>query len=178
MGAIYVIVSVLFAVYLLLRILKMLGGGSANAAPPSRSSEKFDPNRFNTAPLPERSAAELESQKNDLKSEWVTYQGATPPLKLLIQGQSYESYRRVVRSQIDLVGQENVERLPPEALADLNRTILANAYVKDWEGAQYPNGNVMPFTPDNLVVRLSGDPYLETFITGEAKRVSPPWPQR
>jgi hypothetical protein len=181
MAIIYGAVGVLFAVYLLLRISRMLGATKTTvefvpAPQPQAPTETFHDDRFNTAPLPERSASELAEQANALKSEWVTYNGFTPPLKLLIKGQSYESYRRVARSQIKLLGQQNVERLSSEQMADFNRSIVARAYVGDWEGAQYPNGNAMPFSPENLRLLMAKDPYLESFITNEAKRVSPPWP--
>jgi len=183
MAVLYIVVSVLFAVYLLLRIAKMLGVSKTTvqyipANVLQVPGETFSGDHFNTAPLPQRSANELTKQAMGLKSEWVAYNGSTPPLKLLIQGQTYENYRRIARSQIDLIGQQNMERLSPDQMADFNRSIIARAYVSDWEGAQYPNGSPMPFSPENLTLRMGQDSYLEGFITGEAKRVSPAWPTK
>lgn len=181
MHVLYIAVGALFAIYLLLRIGKILGTAKTTVeyvpAPQSQTpAETFSGDRFNTAPLPERTASEIKEQTDALKLEWVTYGGSTPPLRLLIQGQTYETYRRIARGRIDLLGQQNVERLSPEQMADFNRSIIAHAYVRNWEGAQYPNGNAMPFTPENLTLLMERDPYLESFITNEAKRVSPPWP--
>lgn len=154
--------------------LKGTGGGHIAKRPPP-----FDPDKYNQSPLPIRSLVELASETAKLRTEWVTYGGATPPLKLKVTAQSYESYRRMARQMIDRdIGQENVERLSVEQLEAFNHSVLATAYVADWDGAQYPNGSPMPFSVGNLVVMMAQDPYLEAFIVNEARRISPPWPDK
>ena len=176
MSALSVVIGGLFAIFLVLCIVQLLGA-NIPAANRKKPVEVFSENRFNTAPLPKRTTKEIEAQTSNLRKEWATYNGMTPPLKLLIRGQSYVSYRRIVRSQIDVIGQQNFERMLPLQKADFNRSIITYAYVGDWEGAQYANGNLMPFSPANLSLLISNDPYLEAFIVTEARRVSPPpWP--
>jgi hypothetical protein len=170
-----IIIGVLSAIFLLLRIAQMLGG-SVPIAARKKPIEVFSGDRFNIAPLPKRPAKEIAAQISALKTEWVTYNGMTPPLQLLIRGQSYESYRRVVRSEIDVIGQRNFERLSTQQQAEISRLIVARAYVGEWEGAEYTNGNPMPFSSENLSLLIASDPHLEVFIVTEAGRISPPWP--
>jgi hypothetical protein len=180
MGVLVGIVTVLFLIYLLLRIFGMLGVSkpvvTVQQVQNSGPQEKFDPTHFNTAHLPQRTAEEIHQIQDSMSIEWVVYSGATPPLRLRVSGQTYESYRRIVRKHIDEIGQENMERLSPELLNSFNNAIIADAYVVDWEGAQYPNGNAMPYSTENLSVLLARDPYLLNFLTTEARRISPPWP--
>ncbi len=107
--------------------------------------------------------------------EWVTYLGATPPLKLKIRGTSLEMYRRACRKYIDLIGEENFRRLSPEQAKATTRQINAETYVLDWEGAMYPNGAPMPFIPASLATMLGNDPHLEAFLSNEVERISPKW---
>jgi hypothetical protein len=95
-----------------------------------------------------------------------------------IRGQTYEGYRRIARKQIDLVGQHNFERLSPAEMSAVNNSVMAEAYVTEWNGAIYPNGGAMPFSTSNLAILMDKDEYLGAFISDEAKRISPPWPQR
>ena len=109
---------------------------------------------------------------------WVTYGGATPPLRLHIHGQTYEGFRRVVRKHIDRLGQDYFDQLPQQRKEEFLLPVVAEAYVSDWEGAQYPNGNEMPFSPANLAIMMAKDPHLGAFLQSEAERISPPWPTR
>ena len=76
-------------------------------------------------------------------------------------------------------GQAMFDAMPTDqarnVLAALNPRLIATAYVIDWEGAIYPNGSPMPFTISNIATRLEQDPYLLTFVTDEAHRLSPDW---
>jgi hypothetical protein len=189
MGFVYGLISILFLVYLVLRIVKML---TQKPAAPKRPASpinwnfkndpspdsKFDPNRFNTAALPKRSSEEIKRQYDSMPSEWITYNGLTPPLRLKVRGQSYESFRRVARKYIDLVGQATFERYSDAQKAEVNNHIIAEAYVTDWEGPQYPDGNPMLYTPANLVILMSKDEHLLPHVTSEAQRISPAWPSR
>jgi hypothetical protein len=178
MGVIYSLIAIFFLIYLVLRIVRMLSPRSRVAVDRSKTEaeERFSADRFNTAPLPAQSAEETAKQLASQPTEWVTYNGMTPPLRLNIRGQSYESYRRVARVHIDVVGQKNMERFSEAQIAGINNLIVADAYVTDWEGAKYPNGNPMPFSPQDLAVLLSKDEHLLAFVSREAKRISPPWP--
>ena len=53
-------------------------------------------------------------------------------------------------------------------LPDIN----AQAYVLDWEGAQYPNGNPLPFSPDRLAILMRKDEILRVFVTDEAWKLA------
>lgn len=52
---------------------------------------------------------------------------------------------------------------------------MAEAYVLDWEGATYPNGAPMLYSPENLAAFMATDPHLVAFIRQEAHRLSPKW---
>jgi hypothetical protein len=182
MAIIYGLIAIAFLIYLVLRIVGMIGGyrttvtlqttGTREAPPP------FDPNRFNTSPLPRRTQKELEQIENSMQTEWVTYNGATPPLRLHVRGQTYEGFRRVIRKYIDRIGQDHFDQLSQQQKEEFLLPVVAEAYVSDWEGAQYPNGNAMPFSPANLAIMMTKDPHLGAFVESEAERISPPWPTR
>ena len=173
MAIIYGLIAVAFLIYLVLRIVGMIGGYRTTVTVRPRP---FDPNRFNTSPLPTRTQKELESAQNSMRTEWVTYDGATPPLRLHVRGQSYEGFRRVTRKYIDLTGQDNFDRLSQQQKVEFLLPVIAEAYVSDWEGAQYSNGNAMPFSPANLAIMMARDPHFGAFVQSEAERLSPPWP--
>jgi hypothetical protein len=176
------LIAIAFLIYLVLRIAGMIGGyrttitlrttDTPGAPPP------FDAKRFNTSPLPPRSQKELEQIQKSMRTEWVTYGGATPPLRLHVRGQSYEGFRRVVRKYIDLTGQDRFDRLSQQQKEEFLLPVMAEAYVSDWEGAQYPNANPMPFSPANLAIMMAKDPHLGAFVQSEAERISPPWSTR
>jgi hypothetical protein len=176
------LIAVAFLIYLVLRIVGMIGGYRTNVTlQTTRTPEKpppFDPNRFNTSPLPKRTQKELEQIQNSMRTEWVTYGGATPPLRLHVRGQSYEGFRRVTRKYIDLTGQDNFDRLSQQQKVEFLLPVMAEAYVSDWEGAQYSNGSAMPFSPANLAIMMAKDPHFGAFVQSEAERLSPPWPTR
>ena len=108
----------------------------------------------------------------------MTYNGATPPLRLHVRGQTYEGFRRVIRKYIDRIGQDHFDQLSQQQKEEFLLPVVAEAYVSDWEGAQYPNGNAMPFSPANLAIMMAKDPHLGAFVESEAERISPPWPTR
>jgi hypothetical protein len=176
------LIAVAFFTYLVLRIVGMIGGYRTDVAlQTTRTPEKpppFDPNRFNTSPLPKRTQNELEQLQNPMRTEWVAYGGATPPLRLHVRGQSYEGFRRVTRKHIDLTGQDNFDRLSQQQKVEFLLPVIAEAYVLDWEGAQYANGNAMPFSPANLAIMMAKDPHFGAFVQSAAERLSPPWPTR
>lgn len=143
-----------------------------------RERTRWDPNRFNTAPLPARSPQELKARDDALQSEWVTYNGRTPPLRLKVRGNSYEGFRRVTRKYIDIIGQDHFDRLGEAERVQFLLPVIAEAYVLDWDGAQYQNGTAMPYSPANLVLFMAADQHLIAFVNQEADRISPAWPAR
>jgi hypothetical protein len=162
-GPLWFVIAVV-AIYFVVRIAR---------APARRSPGPFDPTHFNTARLPRRTYAELKGQ-----TEWVTYNGRTPSLRLRVRGNSYEGFRRVVRKHIDRVGQDYFEQLSAAERMQFLLQAIAEAYVIEWEGAEYPNGGPMPFSPANLALFMAGDQHLTAFVNQEADRLSPPWPTR
>jgi len=165
-------VVVVMAIYFVLRIAVV----SRNSGP--QPTEAFDPNRFNTVPLPKRTVTELKAHVDALRTEWVTYNGRTPPLRLKLRGNSYEDFRRRSQNYIDRIGQDHFERLSDAQLMQFLLPVIAEAYVVEWEGAQYQNGAPMPYCPDNLALFMAGDQHLMAFVKQEAERISPPWPTR
>jgi len=107
--------------------------------------------------------------------EWVTYLGATPPLKLKIRGTTEMMYRQASRKFINLLGQENFERLSNQEKLAAIHAINADIYVLDWEGAFYPNGSPMPFSPSALALLLDKDEHLNVFLSDQVARISPAW---
>lgn len=124
--------------------------------------------------IPTPSQAELAARSAAMPSEWVEYPGATPPLKLHVRGQTYETYRLFVRKHLNGVGQEVFEAMSPAMAANFHHTVMADAYVCGWEGAAYPNGAPLAFTPQKLALMLDSDPYLEGFLLETAHRLCPP----
>jgi hypothetical protein len=175
---IFAVVGVLLAVLLLLRIIQILGGTK------TKITYEWEAHRepgspvvgASYRPLPAITASEAKRRVESMPAEWVTYAGATPPLKLLVRGQSYENYRRLTREAIDEIGQHNFSLLSQAQREGVSYGVIAKAYVVDWEGAVYPNGGVMPFSISNVTARLAGDQHLVGFVTDEAHRLSPPWP--
>jgi hypothetical protein len=176
------LIAVAFLIYLVLRIVGIIGGYRTDVTLQARRTPKtpppFDPNRFNESPLPQRTQKESEQIQNSMRTDWVTYGGATPPLRLHVRGQSYEGFRRVTRKYIDLTGQDNFDRLSQQQKVEFLLPVIAEAYASDWEGAQYSNGNAIPFSPANLAIMMAKDPHLGAFVQSEAERLSPPWPTR
>ena len=169
------IIGVLVIVILALVIIQMVGGTK------TKITYQFEPQPgTGPPPLPGRTPGEIKEALDAMPSEWVTYEGATPPLKLHIRGLTHENLRRVSRKLIDQMGgQQAMDQLPVEQVTQLmlgmNSNLIAEAYVLDWEGARYPNGAPMPFSASNMATRLDGDPYLLTFVTDHAHRLSPDW---
>ena len=170
-----VILSILLIVVLVLLIVRLVGGTKTSI------TYQVGPQDSDALPaLPQRAPAEVKAIFDGMPSKWVTYAGATPPLRLHVRGMNYEGLRRVTRKLIDEgVGQHIVDRIPegqlPQFMAGLQPQLVAEAYVLDWDGAQYPNGGAMPFSVANVAARLSADPYLMTFVTDEAHQLSPSW---
>src|SRR5580693_8555600 len=84
-------------------------------------------------------------------------------------------FRRVIRKYIDRIGQDHFDQLSQQQKEEFLLPVVAEAYVSDWEGAQYPNGNAMPFSPANLAIMMAKDPHLGALVESEAERISPPW---
>lgn len=116
---------------------------------------------------------EFDRQAASMAIEWVTYEGMTPPLKLKIRGTTEMTYRQVCRKYINAIGQEQFEQWPENQKLGLIRTVNSELYVLEWEGAQYGNGNPMPFSPSNLALLLEQDPHLNAFLSDEVARISP-----
>jgi hypothetical protein len=129
-----------------------------------------------TIPSSPRSEGELERLLVSMPKTWATYPGATPRLDLRIRGLTEELYRRFTRAYLDSDGvKQFVESLPLAQRIDAMRShlpeIIARAYVTDWRGAQYPNGQPIPFDPQYLVAMMRKDEMLEVFITQQAKQL-------
>jgi hypothetical protein len=123
-----------------------------------------------------KTAEEVQAVSDAMPSEWCVYEGMTPPLRLKIRGQSRENYVRITRQHIGGHGPDSYALLTEAQRNDLNLRITADAYVTDWEGATYPNGNPLPFSLDNLMALIEKDTLLLAFIRDNAHRLSPPWP--
>jgi hypothetical protein len=89
-----------------------------------------------------------------------------------------KGFRRVIRKYIDRTGQHHFERLPDADRLQFLLPVIAEAYVMELEGAQYRNGEPMPYSPANLALFMAGDQHLTAFVEQEADRLSPPWPTR
>jgi hypothetical protein len=164
--------GVVFLVYLLLRISRMVGGGTRTVV--------VDQSPHDDRPkLPDRSTGEIQSLLDSMPTEWVTYEGMTPPLRLKVRGMTHELYRRFTRAQLDAFGQDTLDKLPMAQKMEVTKSLLpiinATAYVVDWSGAQYPNGKPLPYTPENLATFLRKDEMLRNFVSNEASRIGPAW---
>jgi hypothetical protein len=168
MGVLSALVSVAFLVYLLLRISKMVGG--------TRTVSTNRPEGDSTT-FPKRSEAEIDSLLASMPTAWVVYDGMTPALNLKIRGMTEELYRRFTSRALDDYGRQVLNSLPYQEMmavaASLLPSINAEAYVVEWNGAQYPNGNPLPATVDNLAMLIRNDEMLRNFISNEAERLSP-----
>ena len=171
MGFLSAVIGVVFLIYLLLRISRMVGGTTTTTVTHETYDERPE--------LPNRSEAEIQSLLSNMPTKWVTYQGMTPPLELKIRGMTEELYRRFMRNYFDAYGQHNLDRLPAHEKMEIMKTMLpdinARAYVVDWSSAQYPNGNPLPFTPDNLAALIRKDELLRNFISDESAKLDVPW---
>jgi len=169
-GFFSVAVSVVFLVYLLLRISKMLGVNrqvvvtEPTAAPPE---------------LPRRSDAEVNALLASMPTAWVTYEGMTPPLQLKIRGLSHELYRRFTKAQLDAFARDTLNSMSPSEAMEVVKSLLpdvnAAAYVMDWKGATYPNGKPLPYTQDNMASLMRKDDMLRNFVSDEAGKLGPAW---
>lgn len=169
-----VIIGLLLIVVLVLVIVRMVGGTKTTI------TYQVEGQQGSLPPLPDKSPEEIKADFAAMSSEWVEYAGATPPLKLRIRGLTHENLRRVSRKLIDeLGGQRAIDQLPvdqaTQLLFGMNSKLVAEAYVLEWDGALYPNGAPMPYSAANMATRLDADPYLMTFVTDHAHRLSPDW---
>jgi len=110
--------------------------------------------------------------------EWITYAGMTPELRLQIRGTTEGMFRQTTRKYINMIGQENFEHLSVGERDAMMNTIMAEAYVLDWGGALYPNGNPMPYSASSMALMLAKDPYLVAFLSDQAERLNPGWSNR
>lgn len=165
-----VAVSVVFLIYLLLRISRMLGGNNrvVHTEPVASPPE-----------LPHRSDEEVNALLASMPTAWVTYDGMTPPLQLKIRGLTQELYRRFTKAQLDAFGRDTLNSLPPSEAMEVVKGLLpdvnAAAYVLDWKGATYPNGKPLPYTPDNMASFMRKDDMLRNFVSDEAGKLGPAW---
>jgi hypothetical protein len=171
MGFLSVAVSVVFLIYLLLRISRMVGGTTTTVV--SHQTIGVPPD------WPHRSDAEIQALLASMPTEWVTYEGMTPPLQLKVRGLTQELFRRFVSAQHDNFGRDVLARLSTSEQIEVGKSLLPNvislAYVVDWKGVAYPNGNPVPYTPDNLASLLRKDEMLTNFIDAQAERIGPAW---
>lgn len=168
MGVLTVIVTVVFLVYLLLRIAGMVGGGSPNTASSTLSED-------NRPALPHRTPQEVQALFDSMPSEWVSYEGATPTLNLHVRGVTHELYRRVTRNHMEAYGLSVLDNMPIEQKMEVSNGMLpsinATAYVIGWRGAEYPNGKPLPYTPENLATLMRKDEMLRNFVSAESQRI-------
>lgn len=169
MGALSALIGVVFLVYLLLRIVRMLDGGPRTPSVAPQGPPE----------LPKRSEAEIETLLESMPTKWVAYEGMTPPLELKIRGLTYELWRRFARHHLDQFGQHTLDALPVAEAAKVSASLLPNindqAYVLDWRGMTYPNGNPLPYTSENLATLMRKDEFLMNFVSKEAEKLSPDW---
>ena len=158
-------------VVLTLTIVRMVGGTKTTfTVIPGTPADGID-----FAPG-ERSPEEVQAVSDAMPSEWCSYEGLTPPLRLKIRGQSQENYTRITRQHLDAVGRDAFEFLPDAQKGAFLQRISLVAYVVDWEGACYPNGAPLAFSLDNLAALVAKDELLRAFVMENAHRLSPPWP--
>jgi hypothetical protein len=163
MALLSVLISIAVLILLVARIARLSGGSSM--------IPQADP-----FPLPDRTADEVERMLAEMPTRWVTYNGMTPPLQLKVRAVTEELYRRFTRAQMDAIGQKNIATLPFQERMKLMQSFLpdinARAYVLDWQGAAYPNGQPLPYTPDHLAILMRNDELLRLFVTDEAGRLA------
>ncbi len=145
------------------------------ALSPQQTTETSIPKAPSLPPLPERSSSEVDEMFGWTAANWVEYPGRTPPLRLKIRGLSEELFRRVARKHVGPLGRIWSQRAALELTFRFENLVMAEAYVLDWEGATYPNGAPMLYSPENLAAFMATDPHLVAFIRQEAHRLSPKW---
>ena len=170
MAFLSITISVALLVYLALRISKMVGGDTAIA---SRQAIGGLPE------LPNCSDADIELLLASMPTAWTTYQGMTPPLELKVRGLSHELYRRFTKLHLDAYGRHILDTLTPSEVMEVGQSLLPNinaaAYVVDWKGAAYQNGNPIPYSPENLASFMRKDEMLRNFVSEEAGKIGPAW---
>ena len=170
MGFISAAVSVAFLIYLILRISRMVWGTTTvvSTAPAPGLPD-----------LPDRSKAEVNALLASMPTAWVTYEGMTPPLQLKLRGLTHELYRRFTTEFLDAYGRQNFDHLPQHEIMEVMMKILpdlnASAYVLDWKGATYTNGNPLPYTRDNMASLMRKDEMLRNFVSDQAGKIGPGW---
>jgi hypothetical protein len=175
MAVLGAIVAILTIIGLILQIAKNTGGIKTTTSTVQGHFDeggKFHPGPALPAPLP-LTQEEFDRQLASMPVEWVTYMGATPSVRLKIRGVTELMYRQICRKYINMMGQEQFERMPFSEKDAVIRMINSELYVLDWDGAAYPNGNPMPFSPSALMLLLDKDQHLRAFLSDEVARISP-----
>jgi len=170
---IFAIIGVLLIISLSLTIIRQVAGTRIET---TIRYEAASPSGL--APLPElpvASAGVIEAL-TDTETEWVTYPGRTPSLRLKMRGQSMDGYRYILRKVAAAMGVADLSRMPPELVQPILELSRATAYVVDWEGVAYPNGEPAPYSARALVEMMEADGMLSTFVTDHSERLSPPLP--
>jgi hypothetical protein len=169
MGFIFAVIPVVFLIYLLLRIAGMVGGTT------TVTTKHIANGPGQPKPLEDLTKQQVEEKLASMPTEWITYMGSTPPLELKVRGVTEDLYRRFTKAKADAFGRDTLERMSRQEQMALvmNWTpeIMARAYVIDWRGAVYPNGNPMPFDPAQLAVMTKRDEFLGNFIAQTTDRL-------
>ncbi len=178
MGVVFGAVAILLLILLTLRIIQILGGTKTRITIDySENMQDGSPGGLTPMPpMPERTSEQIGAIIEGGQTEWVTYPGMTPPLRMKMRGQSLEGYRWVLRAHAVELGFADLADIPTQMRDALTHVVMARAYVTDWEGPSYPNGVAMPYSPANLASFMDRDDALFNFVAENAHRISPPWP--
>ncbi|MBS0195071.1 MAG: hypothetical protein JSR34_12615 [Proteobacteria bacterium] len=162
MAFLSVAISVAFLIYLILRILRMLGGTTATVQTRMQAIQAG----------PDITDKAILSQLDRMPTEWVTYAGAGLTFRLKIRGLSEVLRSKISQTYLMSVGSDNIH---PSAMQEFVMThlpeVTARCYVTDWEGAKNADRSTIRYTPDNLAYFLRKDEAMLEFVLSEAARV-------
>jgi hypothetical protein len=173
MAVISGLISVVFLIYLLMRIVRMAENSKSSTYEVTDKPGGI----YDARPkLPFRTGDEIQKQLQSMPTTWARYPGCTPPLDLRIRGMTEELYRRFTRTYFEESGmRDHLDQLPPaqqfEIMSSQLPEINARAYVIDWRGATYPNGAPLPYAPAHLAALMRQDKLLMTFVSDEAGKL-------
>lgn len=99
-------------------------------------------------------------------TEWVTYTGVSPPLRLKICFAGSEAYRHAIAQSVTSMGCTAIEQLTEEQEAVLGVRAFASTFVVDWEMVG------RPYVSSVMAEMLAADVNLFRFLFNEVKRRS------
>ena len=97
-------------------------------------------------------------------TEWVSYTGIAPPLRLKLCFAGTEAFRRAMKQSITSMGCTAIEQLTEEQEAVLGIRAMASTFIVDWEMAG------RPYESSIMAEMLAADVNLMRFVFNEVKR--------